>query len=66
MILTYFLPLAIMIVIYVSIGFELWGQRVIGEATTHQQDSINSKRRVSFLEYFIELTSHFQKIKVFA
>ena len=54
MILTYFLPLAIMIVIYVSIGFELWGQRVIGEATTHQQDSINSKRRVSFLEYFIE------------
>lgn len=46
MILTYFLPLAIMIVIYVSIGFELWGQRVIGEATTHQQDSINSKRRV--------------------
>ena len=35
-----------MIVIYVSIGFELWGQKVIGEATQHQQDSINSKRRV--------------------
>ena len=46
MIITYFLPLAVMIGIYSVIGFELWGQQLIGEVTTQQQDSINSKRRV--------------------
>ena len=46
MILTYFLPMAVMIGIYSAIGLELWGQKVIGEATTHQQENINSKRRV--------------------
>ena len=48
MMLTYFLPMAIMIGLYSAIGLELWGQQAIGEATAVQADSIKSKRRVSF------------------
>ena len=46
MILTYFLPMAIMTALYAAIGRELWGQQAIGEATAVQVDSIKSKRRV--------------------
>merc|ERR550532_3885061 len=46
MMLTYFLPMAIMIGMYSAIGLELWGQQAIGEATAVQADSIKSKRRV--------------------
>lgn len=45
--LTYFLPMAIMIGMYSAIGLELWGQQAIGEATAVQADSIKSKRRVN-------------------
>ena len=45
MMLTYFLPMAIMIGLYSAIGLELWGQQAIGEATAVQADSIKSKRR---------------------
>ena len=47
MILTYFLPMAIMTALYAAIGRELWGQKAIGEATAVQVESIKSKRRVS-------------------
>ena len=47
MILTYFLPMAIMTGLYAAIGRELWGQQAIGEATAVQVESIKSKRRVS-------------------
>ena len=48
MMLTYFLPMAIMIGMYSAIGLELWGQQAIGEATAVQADSIKSKRRVKY------------------
>ena len=48
MILTYFLPVAIMSALYAAIGRELWGQKAIGEATAVQVESIKSKRRVSY------------------
>ena len=47
MILTYFLPMAMMTCTYAAIGRELWGQRAIGEATAAQKEGIRSKRRVS-------------------
>ena len=46
MILTYFLPMAIMTGLYAAIGIELWGSQAIGEATAVQAESIKSKRRV--------------------
>ena len=52
MILTYFLPMAIMTALYAAIGRELWGQKAIGEATAVQVESIKSKRRVSCNHYF--------------
>ena len=52
MILTYFLPMAIMTALYAAIGRELWGQKAIGEATAVQVESIKSKRRVSYNHYF--------------
>ena len=54
MILTYFLPMAIMTGLYAAIGRELWGQQAIGEATAVQVESIKSKRRVSL---FLRLKS---------
>ena len=50
--LTYFLPMAIMIGMYSAIGLELWGQQAIGEATAVQADSIKSKRRVNTDLYY--------------
>ena len=47
MILTYFLPMAMMSATYAAIGRELWGQRAIGEATAAQKEGIKSKRRVN-------------------
>ena len=52
MMLTYFLPMAIMIGMYSAIGLELWGQQAIGEATAVQADSIKSKRRVNTDLYY--------------
>ena len=51
MILTYFLPMAMMSCTYAAIGRELWGQRAIGEATAGQKEGIRSKRRVSNLKH---------------
>ena len=55
MILTYFLPMAMMSCTYAAIGRELWGQRAIGEATAAQKEGIRSKRRVRHLKYCISV-----------
>lgn len=56
MIMTYFLPMAMMSATYATIGRELWGHRAIGEATAVQRESIKSKRRVCYAKtYSIQL-----------
>ena len=55
MILTYFLPMAMMTCTYAAIGRELWGQRAIGEATAAQKEGIRSKRRVNKSEKLFKL-----------
>ena len=55
MILTYFLPMAMMTCTYAAIGRELWGQRAIGEATAAQKEGIRSERRVNKSEKLFKL-----------
>lgn len=53
MIITYFIPIGLMGFTYAMIGHELWGSQSIGECTQRQLEHIKSKRRVSFLYYYI-------------
>ncbi|KAG5672792.1 hypothetical protein PVAND_002886 [Polypedilum vanderplanki] len=46
LILTYAIPIAIMIFCYSLMGRELWGSRSIGEHTERQLESMRSKRKV--------------------
>ncbi|XP_062702608.1 tachykinin-like peptides receptor 86C [Aedes albopictus] len=49
LILTYGIPMLIMIVCYSLMGRELWGSRSIGEHTERQLESMKSKKKVSVL-----------------
>uniref|UniRef100_A0A182SZT3 G-protein coupled receptors family 1 profile domain-containing protein n=1 Tax=Anopheles maculatus TaxID=74869 RepID=A0A182SZT3_9DIPT len=47
LILTYGIPMLIMIVCYSLMGRELWGSRSIGEHTERQLESMKSKKKLS-------------------
>ncbi|CAG0879121.1 unnamed protein product [Darwinula stevensoni] len=55
MVVTYFLPIAVMIYTYSRVGMELWGSQAIGEATQRQNETIHSKRKVVKMMIFIVL-----------
>lgn len=46
LILTYLIPIIVMIFCYSLMGRELWGSRSIGERTERQMESMRSKRKV--------------------
>ncbi|XP_020296166.1 tachykinin-like peptides receptor 86C [Pseudomyrmex gracilis] len=46
LLLTYLIPMTVMIVCYSCMGRKLWGSQSIGEQTHNQKESINSKRKV--------------------
>lgn len=46
LIVTYAIPVVLMIACYTGMGRVLWGSRSIGEMTQRQVDSIKSKRKV--------------------
>ncbi|CAG2228144.1 TACR3 [Mytilus edulis] len=52
-IVSYVIPMAILILAYSRIGKELWGHRAIGENTQLQYDRIQSKRRVVKMMIFV-------------
>lgn len=44
--LTYGIPMMIMVVSYSIMGRELWGSRPIGEQTQRQREAVQSKKKV--------------------
>ena len=47
MLVTYFVPLAILSLAYIRVGMELWGSKTIGEYTgSRQEEALRSKRKV--------------------
>ena len=46
MLVTYFVPLAILCLAYIRVGVELWGSKTIGEYSTRQEETLRSKRKV--------------------
>lgn len=49
LVLTYGLPMLIMVVCYTLMGQELWGSRSIGEHTERQLEAMKRKKKVSRL-----------------
>lgn len=47
LVLTYGIPMLIMLVCYTLMGKELWGSKSIGEHTQRQTESVKSKKKVS-------------------
>lgn len=47
LVLTYGIPMLVMIVCYTLMGKELWGSQSIGEHTQRQTESVKSKKKVS-------------------
>ncbi|XP_065574740.1 tachykinin-like peptides receptor 99D [Artemia franciscana] len=43
---TYVVPLIIISYAYARVGIELWGSHIVGEATPHQLESLQAKRKV--------------------
>ncbi|XP_076075930.1 tachykinin-like peptides receptor 99D [Mytilus galloprovincialis] len=52
-IVSYVVPMLILIITYTRVGIELWGQKAIGENTHVQYDRIQSKRRVVKMMIFV-------------
>lgn len=50
LVLTYGIPILIMIYVYTAMGKELWGSRSIGEHTERQLESMKSKKKVNMIE----------------
>lgn len=46
LVLTYGIPMLIMVVCYTIMGKELWGSQSIGEHTQRQHESVKSKKKV--------------------
>lgn len=46
LILTYGIPMLVMVVCYTLMGKELWGSQSIGEHTERQKESVKSKKKV--------------------
>lgn len=46
LVLTYGIPMIIMVVSYSIMGRELWGSRSIGEQTQRQKEAVKSKKKV--------------------
>lgn len=49
LVLTYGIPMLIMVVSYTIMGKELWGSRSIGEQTQRQKEAVKSKKKVRIL-----------------
>lgn len=52
-IVSYIVPIIILIITYTRVGIELWGSRAIGENTPVQFARVQSKRRVSNILLFL-------------
>ena len=57
LILTYGIPIVVMLICYTLMGRVLWGSRSIGETTERQMESMKSKRKV--VRMFIAVVSIF-------
>lgn len=51
LVLTYGIPMIIMVICYTLMGKELWGSQSIGEHTQRQTESVKSKKKVSVALY---------------
>lgn len=49
LVVTYLIPIFVMLFCYTVMGRELWGSRSIGEQTDRQRESMKSKKKVSCL-----------------
>lgn len=49
LVLTYGIPMMVMVVCYTLMGKELWGSQSIGEHTERQRESVKSKKKVLFV-----------------
>lgn len=52
LVLTYGIPMLVMIVCYTVMGKELWGSKSIGEHTQRQRESVKSKKKVSTVRVY--------------
>lgn len=55
LVLTYGIPMLIMVVCYSFMGKELWGSQSIGEHTERQRESVKSKKKVRSFWYALHL-----------
>lgn len=51
LVLTYGIPMLVMVVCYTLMGKELWGSQSIGEHTERQKESVKSKKKVSKTQF---------------
>lgn len=51
LVVTYVIPMLVMVVCYTLMGRELWGSQSIGEHTERQRESVKAKKKVNYLNF---------------